>query len=161
MKKRVNQTLVRNFIFGAEDSLVSTVGLLSGVAFAGVERSTIFLTGVILIFVEAFSMGVGSYLTEYITHPDKDPQKKISTKAGIIMFISYIITGVIPLSPYIFFSGNNALILSVCFSLIALICLGILSSFLSKTNIVKNTIRMFVLGGSAIAIGIIVGMLVK
>lgn len=161
MKKIINKTLVRNFIFGAEDSLVSTVGLLSGVAFAGVKTSTIFLTGVILIFVEAFSMGVGSYLTEYITHPDKGPQRGLSIKAGAIMFASYIIAGGIPLSPYIFSSGKTALIISVCFSLIALICLGIVGSFLSKTNIVKNTIRMFILGGSAIAIGIIVGIFAK
>ena len=53
-----------SFIFGVEDSLVSTVGLLSGVAVAGVNRSGIFVTGVILIFVEAFSMGVGNFLSE-------------------------------------------------------------------------------------------------
>src|SRR3989338_4103836 len=44
---------IRNLIFGVEDSLVSTVDLLSGVAAAGVPRSVIFLTGVVLIFVEA------------------------------------------------------------------------------------------------------------
>ena len=51
-----------SFIFGVEDSLVSTVGLLSGVAVAGVTRTDIFITGIILIFVEAFSMGVGNFL---------------------------------------------------------------------------------------------------
>ena len=34
----------KNFIFGVEDSLVSTVGLLSGIAIAGVPRGTIFLS---------------------------------------------------------------------------------------------------------------------
>ncbi len=56
---------LRNFVFGVEDSLVSTVGLLSGVAAAGVETKTIVLTGVVLIIVEALSMAVGSYLSEY------------------------------------------------------------------------------------------------
>ena len=56
---------MRNLIFGAEDSLVSTVGLLSGIAIGGVPKSAIILTGIVLIFVEAFSMGVGSYLSEY------------------------------------------------------------------------------------------------
>jgi len=55
---------VRNFVFGVEDSLVSTVGLLSGIASAGASTATIFLTGTVLIFVEAFSMAVGSYLSE-------------------------------------------------------------------------------------------------
>lgn len=159
--KKINQTFTRNFIFGAEDSLVSTVGLLSGVAFAGVGRSTIILTGVVLIFVEAFSMGVGSYLTEYIIRPSESSKQKIPTRAGIVMFISYIVSGGIPLAPYIFFSGALALSLSIIFSLVALICLGIVSSVFSKTNMVKNTLRMFILGGSAIAIGIFVGIILK
>lgn len=62
--RRPSVLYVRNFVFGVEDSLVSTVGLLSGVAMAGVARQTIFLTGVILIFVEAFSMVVGSFFSE-------------------------------------------------------------------------------------------------
>ena len=59
--------LVRNFVFGIEDSLVSTVGLLSGVAVAAVPRETIILIGVVLILVEAFSMAVGSFLSEQST----------------------------------------------------------------------------------------------
>ncbi|KKS05141.1 MAG: hypothetical protein UU58_C0001G0001, partial [Candidatus Nomurabacteria bacterium GW2011_GWA2_41_25] len=35
---------VRNFIFGAEDSLVSTVGLLSGIASAGIARKEIIIS---------------------------------------------------------------------------------------------------------------------
>lgn len=157
----VKQIYIRNFVFGAEDSLVSTVGLLSGVAIADVAKSTIILTGIILIFVEAFSMGVGSYLSEYVTHSEKDPARKMSLSAGIIMLISYMVSGFIPLAPYIFFEGALTLVLSISFSLFALICLGIVSSFLSKTNRVKNTIRMFFLGGGAIAIGIVVSAFIQ
>ena len=55
---------LRNFVFGVEDSLVSTVGLLSGIAIAGMNRESIFATGVVLIFVEAVSMAAGSFLAE-------------------------------------------------------------------------------------------------
>ena len=62
----------RNFIFGVEDSLVSTVGLLSGIAIADVPGHTIFLTGVVLIFVEAFSMAAGTFLSEYSAEEDSN-----------------------------------------------------------------------------------------
>jgi len=58
---------LRNFIFGVEDSLVSTVGLLAGVAAAAISQSAIVTTGLVLIVVEGFSMGVGSFLTEETT----------------------------------------------------------------------------------------------
>ncbi len=55
---------VRNIIFGIEDSLVSTVGLLAGIAVGNASIHTILSTGVIYVFVEGFSMAVGSFLSE-------------------------------------------------------------------------------------------------
>ncbi len=156
-----DQTLIRNFIFGAEDSLVSTVGLLSGVAIAGVARPTIVLTGIVLVCVEAFSMGIGSYLSESITRNENTGEREISIKAAFIMLGSYIIAGLIPLGPYFFFAGKTGLSWSIVCSLIALVILGITSSRLSRTNVGKNTLRMVLLGGSAIAIGIVVSLFVQ
>jgi VIT1/CCC1 family predicted Fe2+/Mn2+ transporter len=65
MKARARSSLyLRNIIFGVEDSLVSTVGLLSGIAVEHVSSPTILLTGFVYITVEAFSMSVGSFLSE-------------------------------------------------------------------------------------------------
>src|SRR3989344_8096937 len=104
----------RNFIFGVEDSLVSTVGLLSGVAVANVPKSTILLTGIILLLVEGLSMAVGSFLTESsveeYTHQAKGLTKN-NIVSGVIMFFSYFLTGFIPLSPYKFLPVNIALML--------------------------------------------------
>jgi len=63
-ERRLGEVYLRNFVFGVEDSLVSTVGLLSGIAAAGVAQKDILVSGVVLIFVEAFSMAVGSFLSE-------------------------------------------------------------------------------------------------
>lgn len=156
-----NQTFIRNFIFGAEDSLVSTVGLLSGIAIAGVPRPTLILTGIVLIFVEAFSMGVGSYLSESITSDENSDQRRISISAAFIMLGSYIFAGLIPLFPYYFLAGMLGIVASISCSLAALGVLGVVSSRLSRTNMRRNTIRMILLGGSAIAVGIIVSFLIK
>ena len=60
--KNVLAGYLRAFVFGVEDSLASTVGLLSGIAIAGAGRETILMTGIVLIFVEAFSMAIGDFL---------------------------------------------------------------------------------------------------
>lgn len=54
---------VRNITFGIADSLVSTVGLLSGIDIIGASHATVISTGLIYAFVEAFSMAVGSFLS--------------------------------------------------------------------------------------------------
>lgn len=154
----------RNFIFGVEDSLVSTVGLLSGVAAAGNKSRDIFIVGVILIFVEAFSMAVGSSLSENSAEEfseKKEEPLSHSAPDALVMFFSYFVSGFVPLFPYIFFSAEKALPFSICTSLVALGFLGFGSAKLSHTKTVKGIVKMVVLGGIAIGIGIGVGMFLK
>lgn len=54
---------VRDVVFGLEDSLVSTLGTVTGVAVASNSPFYVVLTGVILVCVEAISMAAGSYLS--------------------------------------------------------------------------------------------------
>jgi VIT1/CCC1 family predicted Fe2+/Mn2+ transporter len=164
MEKRNFILYLRNFIFGAEDSLVSTVSLLAGIVSAGVAQKEVVITGVVLIFVEAFSMSVGSFLSERTTeefYPGFKERKSKSFPAAVIMFASYLLCGFIPLFSYIILSGVSALVWSVAASLCALFFLGLISAKILKTNIVKSAVRMAVIGGIAIFLGVIVGMVIN
>ncbi len=156
---------LRTFIFGVEDGLVSTVGLLSGIAIAGAPRATILLTGTVLIFVEGFSMAVGSFLSESSAEEylEKKEQTSIRTPllAGILMFASYAGAGFIALVPYILLDVSPAFYLSVALSLIALLGLGIVGGRLAHVSIAKSGLKMVLVGGVAIAVGILVGRLVQ
>ncbi|MBL8031340.1 MAG: VIT1/CCC1 transporter family protein, partial [Candidatus Doudnabacteria bacterium] len=95
-KKKVEY--VRNFIFGVEDSLVSTVGLVSGVAVAGVSNKNVVLTGMVLVFVEAFSMAVGSLLSENSADEyESKSEVALSGAVGysVVMFGSYLLSGIL------------------------------------------------------------------
>ncbi len=56
-------TSVREVVFGLEDSLVSTLGAVSGVAVGSGDVKAVILAGLVLVFVEAISMAAGSYLS--------------------------------------------------------------------------------------------------
>ncbi|MEK7118322.1 MAG: VIT1/CCC1 transporter family protein [Patescibacteria group bacterium] len=152
--------LFRNFVFGVEDGLVSTVGLLSGIAAAGEPERTIVMAGAVLIFVEAFSMGVGSLLSDNSTK-EFDSKEKIplsrSFLGGITMFVSYFIFGFIPLFPYIIFDKVTAFPVSVVASLLALLFLGMFSARLAHISMLKKGLQMLTLGGTAILLGVLVG----
>lgn len=154
----------RNFIFGVEDSLVSTVGLLSGVAAAGQSSKTIVLTGFVLVFVEAFSMAVGSLVSENgVAELSKKQSVPLRDSLGdaVVMFVSYLVSGFLVVSPYIFLSSALAFEVSIAASLVALILLGLISGFLTGTSKARGGLVMFLLGGSAIALGILVGKIVE
>lgn len=159
---KASSSYFRNFVFGVEDSLVSTVGLLSGVAIAGVARGTILLTGVVLIFVEAFSMAAGSFLSEYSA--EEYESKKVAAlrlplTASLVMFISYFVSGFIPLFPYVFWDTTDAFKVSIGFSLAALFLLGIFGARLSGRSLLKGGVRMLIIGGTATLIGIFAGQI--
>lgn len=162
--KKNGAVYVRNFTFGVEDSLVSTVGLLSGIAIAGTPKETIILAGVILLFVEAFSMGVGSIVSENSTEEFEEKRElplRRSILAGLTMFISYLVAGFVPLVPYFLFESIQALALSVILSLCLLFLLGLLSARVSNTNPLHQGTLFLSLGGIAIVIGVLVGTVLK
>ncbi|MBI5620325.1 VIT1/CCC1 transporter family protein [Candidatus Gottesmanbacteria bacterium] len=160
--RRQNAAHIRNFVFGVEDSLVSTVGLLSGIAVGGVPRSQIVLTGMVLLFVEAFSMAVGSLLSEqsaeeYLHH--KEVSLRASATDSVIMFVSYFLAGLVTLMPYFGMESRNALPLSISLSLGYLFILGIVSAKLFGINLLKNGLRTFVMGGIAILVGVVASLI--
>ena len=161
--KELKAVYARNFIFGVEDSLVSTVGLLSGIASAGIDRRTILITGVILLFVEALSMAGGSFLSEHSAqeYMARDLPAKTSFMAGSIMFLSYFFAGFIPLGPYLFLRVELSLVVSVLMSLAALFVLGIISARLLSLKVRDAAVRMFLVGGAATVLGVLVGQALR
>ena len=155
---------LRTIVFGVIDSLVSTVGLLAGIDVAGAPHSTLALTGVVYAFVEAFSMAVGSFLSEQSVEEDYiggEIKDSGPFNAGLIMFLSFIVASFIPIIPYIIFGSTIALYVSIGFSILALFVVGMISAKKTKVNILKHGLKMVFLGGMAIVIGIIVGKFLK
>jgi len=153
---------LRTVVFGVNDSLVSTVGFLAGISVAGVPRATIILTGVIYALVEAFSMAMGNFLSEESAEEyesKSDVNDRSSAIAGLFMFLSSVLAALVPLMPYLLFSGVTALFVSAAASIIGLFIVGMLSARLSRLPVVWRGARMALLGGAAILMGVAVGLL--
>ena len=54
---------IREFVFGIQDGLISTVGLLAGVQGATESKAVVIITGLTAMFSGAISMAAGSYLS--------------------------------------------------------------------------------------------------
>jgi VIT1/CCC1 family predicted Fe2+/Mn2+ transporter len=154
---------LRTVIFGIIDALVSTVGLLAGVDVTGASHKVVALTGIIYAFVEAFSMAVGNFLSEesaeeYMAKATINGRNAFG--AGIVMFIASVLSAFVPIVPYLIFSTDMAFFASIGFSIVALFVVGIISGRIAKLPMLSRGIRMALLGGAAITIGSIVGLLV-
>ncbi|MEJ0054065.1 MAG: VIT1/CCC1 transporter family protein [bacterium] len=157
--KAARALFLRNVIFGVEDSLVSTVGLLSGITLGATPRSIVLLTGLVYVFVEGFSMAVGSFLSEEGAQEYAGNKKSAlgsSIFGAFVMLVSFVIAGFIPLIPYILLADQSAIWVSVAASILALFLLGVAGGKLAGTGMISRGLRMALLGGFAIAIGVLV-----
>ena len=155
---------LRNFIFGIEDSLVSTVGLLSGIATGQISHAVILSTGLIYIFVEAFSMAVGSFLSEESAEEyssNKEITNKLPALGAIVMFVSFVAAGLIPIIPYLVLPDRLQFYGSIVLSIFVLFILGLINGKLSKIKPWRRAFRIALLGGFAIIVGVLVGKYLK
>jgi VIT1/CCC1 family predicted Fe2+/Mn2+ transporter len=116
----------------------------------------------VLIFVEAISMSAGSFLSESSAEEYESRTDAVSKKsyiAAIVMFVSYFVSGFIPLAPYVFFVQPFAFWASIGVSVFALLLLGIVGARIARVSMVKNAVRMVLIGGLAIGVGTLVGTL--
>ena len=94
---------VRNALYGLEDSLISTSGVVVGMTFANVPPRHIANTGLLLIIIEALSMAYGSFLSEagFLSVFDgRRPASEI-LPYSLTMFASYCGMGLVVLFPYL------------------------------------------------------------
>lgn len=152
---KIQTDYLRNLIFGVEDALVSTAGVVFGVASSGkYTPSQTILTGLIVVAVEALSMGVGSYLSEESVHEVEKKHTDNPVVGALIMFFSYLLAGTAAVAPYALMAPSTAKYASAAISIVLLFLLGLLPK-----RSLRDGLRMVIVAGLAIAIGYAIGHL--
>lgn len=160
MKTQINREYLRSMLFGIEDSLVSTTGLIAGLSVGGADKKIVLLGGLVAIVVEAVSMGAGEYLsTDAVEEMEKSKRhsEKQALTSGLLMLVSYALAGLVPLLPIILFDPGYAFIVSAGFASVGLFVLGYVKGKFVKTAPLKSALKILFVGGIATALGIIAG----
>jgi vacuolar iron transporter family protein len=71
---------VREVVFGLEDGMVSTLGVITGIAIGTANHFVVILSGFVVIAVEALSMAAGSYLSSKSVREVEDHKLKQESK---------------------------------------------------------------------------------
>jgi VIT1/CCC1 family predicted Fe2+/Mn2+ transporter len=158
MMKKIEKEYLQSAMFGFNDALVSTTGVIVGIATGTNNKSVVVLAGVVTILVEALSMGSGQYLSSKSAHQlDKKDSFRVPVVSGIIMFWAYFAAGLVPLLPIIIFPMQYSRDVAIVAALIGLLVLGYAKGKIVDVPPIRSAIEIFVIGGLATAIGIIVG----
>jgi len=158
-----DEEYLRSILFGVEDSLISTTGLIAGISIGSYNNKFVILAVIVSISIEAVSMGVGEYLSDD-TVKDLDKLKRNRDNpllSGFLMLISYVFAGMIPLFPTLFTSFPTSLILSIVFAFIAFFLLGYIKGKLINVSPLKGGFKILTVGGIATILGLLLGFVFK
>lgn len=156
--RNVQKEYLQSAMFGFSDALVSTTGVIVGISTGTQNKQVVILAGVVTILVEALSMGSGQYLSSKSAHQlDKIDSFRVPITSGFIMFFAYFLAGLVPLLPIILFPIEYSRDVAIAAALIGLLTLGYAKGKVVKVSPIKSAIEIFIIGGLATIIGIIVG----
>ena len=170
--KRTNLP-VREIIFGLEDGIVSTLGVLVGIATGTNNKSLVILSGLVVIFVESLSMAAGTYLSNksqqeiHLAEDKKFPLKSLfhrhkpglPVKESAFMGVTYILGGLVALTSFLILPVGIGVISAVLTSFVFLFTIGFVKGNLAQISSVKSGLEMVLVSASASFIGYIVGKL--
>lgn len=159
-KNKLDPSLLKAAVYGANDGIVTTFAVVAGVAGAGLSVDIIIIMGVANMIADGISMAVGDYLGEISEYKMRKQDHERTNHSclwitGVVTFISFLLAGVLPLLPYIFkiagtpFLIDNQFLLSIISTASALFFVGSLRTLLTKGSWIKNGLEMLLIGAIA------------
>ena len=157
---------IRAGVFGVQDGIVSTFGLVMGVAGAQVSPEAVLIAGIAGAFSGAVSMGAGEYVSVKVQHEllavqdgtasddNVRPHRAAAANSGL-----FVLGAAFPLLPFLLMVGLPAVVTSTALSAVALFATGALLTRLTRVSPIVSGARMLVIGGGAGLLGYLVGSL--
>jgi len=156
---------IREIIFGLEDSLVSTLGAITGIAVGAGSQYIVILSGLVLIAAEGMSMAAGSYLSsksaaqaEEAFHHNGPAEEAIKpVRAAAVMGVFYFLGGFVPLFPYFMFDVRTAIVPSVVATALVLFLVGVWAATYTKRSKIRSGLEMMFVSLAAAGVGYLIG----
>ena len=132
----IKDILLRTIMMGGTDGIITIFNIISSIEGSKLNYKYIFILGLAVLLSDAISMGTGEFISvkaeqEYTKSKDNVNPKK----NGIIMFISFVCFGMIPLIIYFIalkLNNKNKYFNTYISVILSLFILGVLKSKYTK-----------------------------
>lgn len=167
-KKSVREaaSFLRDAVFAANDGVITTFAVVAGAQGASLGATVVIVLGFANLFADGVSMASGIYLgvkseVEYEEAYDrKHAFIHPPLPHGLVTFASFIISGLVPLLPYLF-DLKNRFIASSLIVAVSLFFVGALRTFFTKKHWLREGSEMFFVGGLAAVVAYLAGFLLE
>jgi VIT1/CCC1 family predicted Fe2+/Mn2+ transporter len=159
---------IRDLVYGANDGLITTFAVVSGVAGGQLSQLAVLVIGAANLAADGVSMGVGNFMAiradERAREADGLPElERHPWKHGMATLLAFVIAGSIPLAPYVLpgISSGQAM-LSSTMTFATLFLLGAARAVVTRDRWWKTGLESLALGtavaGAAYGAGYLVAL---
>lgn len=149
-----------DLVYGANDGLVTTFTVVSGVAGARLSPAVVVILGLVNLVADGFSMGASNFLSirSAAGAEGKDRGVGEPLRHGAATFAAFVVVGFIPLVSHVAPAWrDSAYAVSCVLTGAAMFSVGALRSVVVPGSWLKNGLEMLLVGAAAAAVAFAVG----
>lgn len=161
---RMVRHYLRDLVYGANDGIITTFAVVTGVAGAALPVRTALILGGANLLADGFSMGASSFLAIRSDEAARlaageDPAEPFPLRHGLATLVAFVLAGSVPLLPYAFAPAPLRLRAAVWATLATLFAVGALRSAVTRLRWWRAGAEMLAVGAVAAAVSYAVGVL--
>lgn len=149
-----------DLIFGANDGIITTLAVVSGVVGASLSTSVILILGFANLLADGVSMGASNVLSRRSDVRNGElPTLGDVASHGAATFIGFVLAGLVPLLAYLLPFDGDRFVLASALALATLFGVGAGRAFFTQRSWLAAGLEMLILGALAAAVAYGIGAL--
>lgn len=160
------QHYLKDLIYGANDGIITTFAVVSGVAGASLETRIVLILGFANLLADGFSMGASNFLSirsdEAVrASSGQGVSEPFPVRHALATFLAFVTVGLIPLLSYLLLAEGDPFTVAVVLTLVTLFLVGSARSAVTDEAWWRTGLEMLVVGAAAAAVAYGVGALAR
>jgi vacuolar iron transporter family protein len=157
---RVAGHYLPDLVYGANDGIITTFAVVSGVVGASLSARVVVILGLANLIADGFSMGASNYLARR-SQVERDVDARLeAARHGTATTIGFLLAGVVPLAAYLVpLSPDAKFPAATVLAAAALFTVGAARTLATRRGVLRSGIEMLLVGSVAGAVAFGIGAL--
>jgi VIT1/CCC1 family predicted Fe2+/Mn2+ transporter len=160
LRSRFGQNLP-DLIYGANDGLITTFAVVSGVTGASLPAQIVLILGLANLLADGVSMGASNYLAKRSRGKAEVQDRRSAAADGLVTLISFVLIGAIPLVAFILASTAWRFFATTLVTLLTLFTVGAMRTVVTRHRWWRAGLEMLMVGAAAAGIAYGIGALMS
>jgi VIT1/CCC1 family predicted Fe2+/Mn2+ transporter len=148
-----------DLVYGANDGIITTFAVVSGVVGADLSRTIIIILGFANLFADGISMGASNYLARRSTAElEVRASREDAFRHASATIVAFVLAGLVPLVAYLLpLPSDSRFIAAVILTAATLFSVGAARSFVTGLSPLRSGLEMLLIGALAAVAAYLIG----